>query len=42
MFQPEPITGSSRMKSGSATKMLLETIFVGAFLSSQNNLPYSW
>ncbi|XP_077991685.1 glucokinase regulatory protein-like [Glandiceps talaboti] len=24
---PEPITGSSRMKSGSATKILLETIF---------------
>nr|XP_022317514.1 glucokinase regulatory protein-like [Crassostrea virginica] len=30
---PEPITGSSRMKSGSATKLLLETIFVGATLS---------
>ncbi|XP_061191242.1 glucokinase regulatory protein-like [Saccostrea echinata] len=30
---PEPITGSSRMKSGSATKILLETIFAGATLS---------
>ncbi|XP_041359642.1 glucokinase regulatory protein-like isoform X2 [Gigantopelta aegis] len=27
---PEPITGSSRMKSGSATKILLESIFVTA------------
>ncbi|XP_048761099.2 glucokinase regulatory protein-like isoform X2 [Ostrea edulis] len=31
---PEPITGSSRMKSGSATKILLETIFAGATLSA--------
>lgn len=27
---PEPITGSSRMKSGTATKLLLESIFVAA------------
>lgn len=33
---PEPITGSSRMKSGSATKILLETIFVSAFESMCN------
>ncbi|XP_033738335.1 glucokinase regulatory protein-like [Pecten maximus] len=28
---PEPISGSSRMKSGSATKILLETILVAAY-----------
>lgn len=33
---PEPITGSSRMKSGSATKVLLETIFTGAILSAKS------
>ncbi|MCX7017542.1 MAG: hypothetical protein WCK47_09890 [bacterium] len=27
---PEPITGSTRMKSGSATKMLLESLFISA------------
>ena len=26
--QPEPITGSSRMKSGTATKIILETLFI--------------
>ena len=26
--QPEPITGSSRMKSGSVTKIILETLFI--------------
>lgn len=31
---PEPVTGSTRMKGGSATKMLLETIFTTALLSS--------
>lgn len=35
-FKPEPITGSSRMKSGSATKVLLETIFTGAILSAKS------
>lgn len=30
---PEPITGSSRMKSGSATKILLEAILVSAYNS---------
>ncbi|KAK3091035.1 hypothetical protein FSP39_016648 [Pinctada imbricata] len=39
---PEPITGSSRMKSGSATKILLETIFVGAYTSSQNLTKSKW
>ena len=29
---PEPITGSSRMKGGSATKILLDSIFISAFL----------
>ena len=29
-IQPEPITGSSRMKSGTATKILLEAILVKA------------
>ncbi|KAK3607530.1 hypothetical protein CHS0354_025783 [Potamilus streckersoni] len=33
---PEPITGSSRMKSGSATKILLETIFTAAHSSAFN------
>lgn len=35
-LKPEPITGSSRMKSGSATKVLLETIFTGAILSAKS------
>ncbi|KAL5015770.1 hypothetical protein ScPMuIL_005359 [Solemya velum] len=30
---PEQITGSSRMKSGTATKILLETIFASAYMS---------
>ena len=30
LLQPEPITGSSRMKSGTATKLLLEAVMVPA------------
>ncbi|KAL3869711.1 hypothetical protein ACJMK2_042362 [Sinanodonta woodiana] len=33
---PEPITGSSRMKSGSATKIILEAIFTAAHSSTFN------
>lgn len=28
--QPEPITGSTRMKGGTATKILLESVFIYA------------
>ncbi len=35
---PEPITGSTRMKSGSATKLILETIF-GLALAGTRRLP---
>ncbi|XP_063416204.1 glucokinase regulatory protein-like [Mytilus trossulus] len=33
---PEQITGSSRMKSGTATKILLETIFVSCIKATEN------
>ena len=38
---PEPITGSTRMKSGSATKILLEVLFHGArlVLEKDNQIP---
>ncbi|MCX7918151.1 MAG: hypothetical protein N3A72_00810 [bacterium] len=40
---PEPITGSTRMKSGSATKIILELIFTLAFEKSGilDKIPYS-
>ncbi|XP_060081243.1 glucokinase regulatory protein-like [Ylistrum balloti] len=38
---PEPITGSSRMKSGSATKIMLEAILVAAYNSLSDQSP-SW
>ncbi|XP_078256267.1 glucokinase regulatory protein isoform X2 [Rhinoraja longicauda] len=34
---PEGITGSSRMKGGSATKLLLETVFLAAHKALENN-----
>ncbi|XP_067678979.1 glucokinase regulatory protein-like [Haliotis asinina] len=34
---PEQITGSSRMKSGSATKILLEAVLVTAYLKTRND-----
>ncbi len=39
---PEPITGSTRMKSGSATKLLLETIFAAAAGESKTGEKGSW
>lgn len=38
---PEPITGSTRMKSGSATKILLEVLFHTALALSQKKLKKS-
>jgi len=38
---PETLTGSSRMKGGSATKFLLETIFIRAFTSAFPSLQLS-
>ncbi|OWF47883.1 glucokinase regulatory protein-like [Mizuhopecten yessoensis] len=38
---PEPITGSSRMKSGSTTKILLEAILVAAY-DSLANPSHAW
>lgn len=36
---PEPVTGSTRMKGGSATKLLLEVIFTAAMVKAKNLSP---
>jgi N-acetylmuramic acid 6-phosphate (MurNAc-6-P) etherase len=38
---PEPITGSTRMKSGTATKILLEILFVAVYNLMKGNLASS-
>ncbi len=38
LFQPEPITGSSRMKGGTATKIILESIFLSAVHPNRKTL----
>lgn len=41
LIGPEPITGSSRMKSGSSTKILLDILFSNLICISENNLKFS-